>query len=211
MARRIFAVTVMRRAGTPLLLMAAALVSTSCSRSITVPINLVNGFTIPDLGGILAGQPIPEDLNIPPLPICAPLPSRADLEGLFAKAVGALLAQLLHIESVELVDTTLTATEGSFNDITYFAIYWQPSPVLGVAQPEVDLGSGSSTGGLDSPLVLTPSHPVDFLTLLDNESDNPEGECPALGVRVQGRVPASEDMPTIGMQIRIRITGRLGI
>ncbi len=211
MVKRTLVGTVLRRTGTPLLLIAAALVSAGCSQSITVPINLVNGFMIPDLGGILAGDPIPEDLNIPPLPICAPLPSRAYLEDLFAGAVGPLLAQLLHIESIELVDTTLTATAGNFKDITFFAMYWQPSPVLGDPQPEVDLGSGSSTGGLDSPLVLTPPDPVDFLGLLDIEAGNPEGECPALGVRVQGLVPAPEDMPTISMGIRIRITGRLGI
>jgi len=45
---------------------------------------------------------------------------------------------------------------------------------------------------------------------LDNESDNPEGECPGLGMRIAGSVPAAEDMPEIDVQIRVRITGRIG-
>jgi len=190
--------------------MTAAIMNAGCSKSITVPINLVDGFTIPNLGGIAAGQPIPDDLEIPTLPLCGPLPSRQDLEDLLEAAVGPLLAQLVHIESVELVDTTLTATQGSFKDITYFGIFWQPSPVQGAPQAEVDLGNGTSTSGLDSPLVLTPTDPVDFLTLLDNESGNPEGECPGLGVRIRGIVPAPADMPVIDVMIRIRITGRIG-
>ena len=198
----------------PLLLivgvLAAAFMSAGCSKSITVSINLVNGFQIPALGEFVASDPIPEDLDIPTLPLCGPLPSRDDLEGLLEAAVGPLFALFIHIESVELVDTTLTAANGNFTDITYFGVFWQPSPVQGVPRPEVDLGQATSTLGLDSPLVLTPAPTVDFLTLLDNESDNPEGECPGLGVRIAGSVPAAEDMPEIDVQIRVRITGRIG-
>jgi len=190
--------------------LAAAFMSAGCSKSITVSINLVNGFQIPALGEFVAGDPIPEDLDIPTLPLCGPLPSRDDLEGLLEAAVGPLFALFIHIESVELVDTTLTAAQGNFKDITYFGMLWQPSPVEGVSQPEVDLGHATSAQGLDSPLVLTPAATVDFLTLLDNESDNPEGECPELGVRIAGSVPAAEDMPEIDVQIRVRITGRIG-
>lgn len=190
--------------------LAAAFMSTGCSKSITVSIDLVNGFQIPALGEFVAGDPIPEDLDIPTLPLCGPLPSRDDLEGLLEAAVGPLFALFIHIESVELVDTTLTAANGNFKDITYFGVFWQPSPVQGVPRPEVDLGQATSTLGLDSPLVLTPAATVDFLTLLDNESDNPEGECPGLGVRIAGSVPAAEDMPEIDVQIRVRITGRIG-
>ncbi len=189
----------------------AALLGTGCSQSVTVPINLVDGFTIPNLGGIVAGQPIPDDLNIPSLPVCASMPSRAELENLLADAVGPLFAKLVHIESVSLVQTTLTATAGSLADITYFGMYWQPSPVAGVAQPQVDLGYKSDTNGLQSPLELIPSSPVDFLTLVDNESGNPEGECPSLGVTIRGRVPEPEDMPAISMQIKIKISGRIGL
>ena len=114
------------------------------------------------------------------------------------------------IEDVELVDTRLTAASGNFKDITYFGMLWQPSPVEGVSQSEVDLGHATSALGLDSPLVLPPTATVDFLTLLDNESDNPEGECPGLGVRIAGSVPAAEDMPEIDVQISVRITGRIG-
>ena len=190
--------------------LAAAFMSTGCSKSITVSINLVNGFEIPALGEFVAGDPIPEGLDIPTLPLCGPLPSRDDLEGLLEAAVGPLFALFIHIESVELVDTTLTAANGNFGDITYFGMFWQPSPVESVSQPEVDLGHATSALGLDSPLVLTPAATVDFLTLLDNESDNPEGECPGLGMRIAGSVPAAEDMPEIDVQIRVRITGRIG-
>jgi hypothetical protein len=190
--------------------LAAAFMSTGCSKSITVSINLVNGFEIPALGEFVAGDPIPEDLDIPTLPLCGPLPSRDDLEGLLEAAVGPLFALFIHIESVELVDKTLTAANGNFEDITYFGMFWQPSPVESVSQPEVDLGHATSALGFDSPLVLTPAATVDFLTLLDNESDNPEGECPGLGMRIAGSVPAAEDMPEIDVQIRVRITGRIG-
>jgi len=192
-------------------LAAAALLSGGCSQSVTVSVNLVDGFEIPSLGGIVAGEPIPEDLNIPALPVCAPLPSRSDLQSQLTKALGPVLGALLKVDAVELVDTTLTATAGSFKDITYFGMYWQPSPLQGVTQPQVDFGYAGSTLGLASPLVLTPSQTVDFLTLLDNEAGNASGECPKLGVKIRGTVPTAEDMPTISMTLHLKITGSLGL
>lgn len=192
-------------------LTAVALLSGGCSKSVTVAVNLVDGFEIPSLGGIVAGEPIPEDLNIPALPVCAPLPSRSDLQGLLKNALGPILGAILSVDAVELVDTTLTATEGSFSDITFFGMYWQPSPVQGVTQPQVDFGYAGSTLGLASPLVLAPSQPVDFLTLLDNEAGNTSGECPELGVKIRGTVPSPEDMPSISMTLHLKITGSLGL
>jgi hypothetical protein len=198
------------------LLLAAGLVAVvflgaGCTQSINVPINLVDGFSIPNLGGLVAGVDIPEDLEIPELPVCGSMPTRADIDALIKKTLGSVIGNLVKLESVTLANTTLTATDGSFKDLTYFGIYWQPSPIEGVDQAKIDLGYGASTLGLLSPLVLTPTSEVDFLTLIDNESGNSNNECPSLGVRVLGSVPTTEDMPTISMKINLKITVSFGL
>jgi hypothetical protein len=174
----------------------------------TVPVNLVDGLTILDFDGRLAGEPIPDNFEVPPLPVCGPLPTREDLRSLFDLGLGDLLVSLIHIESVELLDTTLTATSGDFEALTHIGLGWRPPDVQGAPQPRINLGSETALSGLESPTVLTPEQPVDFLAIIDNEANNPSTDCPSLIVEVKGYVP--DAIPTWNVQLSLRVSARFG-
>ena len=190
-------------------LLGAGLLNTSCRQGVTVPVNFVDGLTILDFGGRLAGEPIPDDFEAAPLPVCGPLPSREDLRGLFDFGLGDLLVSLIHLESVELLETTLTATSGDFDVLTHLGLAWRPSDLAGVPQPRIDLGSETALSGLESPTVLTPDQPVDFLAIIDSEAINPSADCPSLIVEVKGHVP--DPIPTWNVQLLLRVTARFGV
>jgi hypothetical protein len=191
---------------------AAAVLGVSCGPvipiSITVPITLGTGFTIPDLGILEPGADIPSDFGSIPIPICI-LPTRDDIRNVIAQIDGGLLASLIQIDSVDLIETKFTATNGDFNDLTHLGLFWQASPVQGVPQPEIDLGDVVSASGLGLEVVLVPPQPVDFLAIMDNEAGNPPGECPTLGIEIGGKVPEVVAVWDVG--ITARITGKIGL
>lgn len=164
---------------------------------IVIPVDIPLGGTqfgdLGGLGGILAGQPLPDDLEFGNL-LCDVLPS--DFDAFIEEAAGELVAGLVHLESVELIKTVMTATEGNFNDFTKIGFFYQ------AGGQRIDLGTAESGSGLGTVVELAPPAPVDLLDVV--------ASCESMGIAVSGVVPAPENTPSWETVISVVITARIG-
>jgi len=99
--------------------------------------------------------------------------------------------------------------ESDFNTLTELSMYYEPKPILGVAQPAIDLGETTSESGLESIITLQPPQPVDFLELIENDEANPAPDCPKLDVWMRGIVPAVS--PRWDVTVNLRVVGHISI
>ena len=83
-------------------------------------------------------------------------------------------------------------------------------PLGGVALEGVELGRASSASGFDSTIVLTPTVPVDLLTLIRENDNNPALGCPELQIYVVGDAPASEQPITWQAEANVDVYALLG-
>lgn len=176
----------------------------------TVDIDLgQGGYQMPSFGGLLAGVALPPGYAPFEIPLCADLPSQEDLNDLVAGAIGSVAANMIQIDSVELVHTTITADgEGDFNFLTLLGVSWLPKEGV-VPDDLVDLGEEQDEAGLGAEIVLTPGQTVDLLALLNEAAEGPEGECVDLVIDVEGVVP--ETAPQFSITVTAEISGSVGL
>ncbi|HNR34840.1 MAG TPA: hypothetical protein PKO36_06650 [Candidatus Hydrogenedentes bacterium] len=200
-------VAVSKAAALASVMLVMVLGNVSCSQSFEVPVPLGES-EFPEFPGLQPGDPIPAVFGDLSLPIPNVFPSRATLEGYIEDAGFGWLLNIVRIESVELVEMRLEATQGSFNGLTRLAFTWKLAAVGGVTPDPVDLGTAlSPTGTLGTNITLTPAATVNILDLVDNAATHDEGSNPELSIGVAGTVP--NPLPEWDFSMRIRITIRL--
>jgi hypothetical protein len=176
--------------------------------SVDVSVPVAKGYSVENYGEVGPGDPITPDMDIPPVPVCT-LPDSDGVDAMIQDAVGDFVGGMVEMERLELLDVTIRATQGDFNSITELSMYYEPKPVLGVAQPVIELGEASSSGGLGSTITLEPPDSVDFLELIENNEANPTPDCPKFGVRMRGLAPTVA--PRWDVDLNVRVIGHIGI
>ena len=122
------------------------------------------------------------------------MPSEEALEDQFLQVGEIDISKFVRLSRLELVESTITATQGDFNFLSAMTVRFIPAPVNGVAQDPVVLGTASNANGLGTVVVLTPPAPVDFLDLIQQNDANPSSECPKLELEVTVRAIPSQDV-----------------
>lgn len=176
--------------------------------SVEISVPVVKGYSVEDYGQADPGDVITPDMDIPAVPICT-LPDEDDLDEMVRAAVGGFVAGMVDVERLELVDITIRATESDFNTLTELSMYYESKPILGVAQPAVELGEAVSESGLGTMITLQPPEPVDFLDLIENNEANPAPDCPKFDVRMRGTVPVVP--PRWDVSVNLRVVGHISI
>ena len=176
--------------------------------SVDISVPVAEGYSVEGYGGADPGDVITPDMDIPSVPVCT-MPDRDDVDEMVREEVGGFVAGMLEVERLELVDIMIEATESDFNSLTELSIYYEPKPILGVAQPAVELGEISSESGLGSTITLQPGDPVDFLDLIEDNEANPAPDCPKFDVRMRGIVPAVT--PRWDVRVNLHVVGNIGI
>ena len=125
------------------------------------------------------GSAIPDDYTVPDFSICDWIPEQyRDVTGLIGGLLQdnhlGFLANLIHIDGLDLVDIQFKIVEGggSFDGVTEVSASLNGDPVL-LATP----GSGISP----TEIVVTPDDPIDLLGLLE--------DCPTVSAAIRGTVP----------------------
>ncbi|MCX5771664.1 MAG: hypothetical protein NTZ09_15530 [Candidatus Hydrogenedentes bacterium] len=173
-----------------------------------VSIPVITGYTVEDYGDANPGDILTPDTDIPPVPICT-MPDSEEVDEMVRDAVGGFVAGLLDVERLELLDIKIETVENDFNTLTALSMFYEPKPVLGVAQPAVDLGEAGSETGLGTTITLEPPQPVDFLELIEDNESNPWPDCPTLDVQMTGTVPAMS--PRWDVSVRLRMEGHISL
>lgn len=125
------------------------------------------------------------------------MPSEEALEDQFLQVGDIDISKFVRLSRLELVESTITATQGDFNFLSSMTVRFIPAPVNGVEQDPVVLGTASNANGLGTVVVLTPPEPVDFLDLIQQNDANPSSECPKLELEVTVRAVPTQDVTYI--------------
>lgn len=195
-----------------LLVLIVVMGNVSCSLSYPVsfeiPVSLGES-EFPSLGLLQPGDSIPETFNALSLPIPGVFPSRDTIDQFIQDHGFGFLLNFVHLDSVELVEMDLNATNGTFDGLTQIAFNWISAPVGGITPAPTDLGTVTSeTATMGTDLVFMADPSPDLLTLMDNVADHDEGTDPELNISIAGHVPAT--LPTWTSTITIRISFRIG-
>ena len=173
---------------------------------ITIPLGTYDFEALEVFLGFAAGEDIPDGFEAPGLPVCN-LPTQEDIHDLVLEHVGEFVANLIHLEQMNLISFDMHATQGDFSTITYLSVFWQPKPVDEVEQDPVDLGTADAPSGFGTDIALVPEDPVDFLVLIDNEAANPAPGCAILNMDIDGTVPA--DIPIWCISATVNVVGQI--
>lgn len=122
------------------------------------------------------------------------MPTEAALEDQFLQVGNVDISKFVRLSRLELVETTITATQGDFNFLSAMTVRFIPAPVNGIAQDPVVLGTASNANGLGTVVVLTPPGTVDFLDLIQQNDANPSNKCPQLEMEVTVRAIPTQDV-----------------
>jgi hypothetical protein len=122
------------------------------------------------------------------------MPSEQALEEQFLQVGDVDISKFVRLSRLELVESTITATQGDFNFLSAMTVRFIPAPVNGAEQDPVVLGTASNANGLGTVVVLTPPAPVDFLDLIQQNDANPSSECPKLELEVTVRAIPTQDV-----------------
>lgn len=137
-----------------------------------------------------------------PTPFCE-FPNADTVSQMIRASAGDFVAGLIAVDSLELMDVTLTATENNFSALEEIAVFYVPKPVDSIDQPPVELGEGSEPGGFSDLVVLAPPEgtTVDLYALVRDNDANPAPDCPSAYLTVTGGMP--EALPTWTTQVRV--------
>jgi len=198
------------RIGAPLLVVACL---SGCNNQYTMEVSVTMyqdyAVRIPDV--FKPGTPIPEKYTKMDVPVCA-IPGEAEMWDIVKQKLGGLLggfvASHYTIDKLELLESRMTATQGSFEALRSVKLGFKPLPVDGVAQPVLELGEMASEQGLGTEIVLTPPVPVDLVPIMHAADANTTGECPLVAAEVHGLVPVSPVAADVALRVRPTITAK---
>ena len=197
------------RMGLPLLaLTCLAGCNNQYSMELAVPIYKDYEVRIPDL--FTPGSPIPDKYSKMDVPVCS-IPTEETMWAMVREKLGALgdyVAQSYTIDKLELLESRMTATVGSFEALTFVKLGFKPVPLDGVEQPLLELGVASSDGGLGTDIVLTPPIPVDLVPIMQATGVGSGAECPLVAAEVHGAVPESPVAADVTLRVRTTVTAK---
>jgi hypothetical protein len=198
------------RAGLPFLLLAclAGCNNNQYSMDVTVPMFKDYGVRIPDF--FTPGTPIPDKYSKMDVPVCS-IPDEAAMWVMIKGKLGGLgdfVAKSYTIDKLELLESRMTATGGSFETLTFVKLDFKPAPVNGVAQPMFELGMASSDQGLGTEIVLAPPVPVDLVQIMRDRQANASDECPLVAAEVHGMVPTPPVAADVTLRVRVTVTAK---
>lgn len=172
--------------------------------TVSIPLGIYDLRSFDFFAHFLAGTEIPADFETPALPVCD-LPTQDEIRELVSQAAGDWVANLIHIDEMDLLRVHLAASLGDFGSLTRMTLQWNPKPVHGLEQPPVDLGSAHDPAGLGAEVFLVPAEPVDFLELIEDDAANPAEGCPSFQVGVEGVVP--DTLPVWEVTAEVEVIG----
>lgn len=121
--------------------------------------------------------------------------------------LGGFLAGFIEIDRIELLDTTVTATRGSFSTLEAISLALR---VTGSERTYLTaLGSESDPGGLGTMFTLTPEVPIDLVYALNPGNEQPPPSLTQLAATVTGSMP--EQPVTFNIDARLRVSVRVSI
>lgn len=196
------------RAGLPLLLLASlAGCSNQYTMELSVPMYKDYAVRIPDV--FKPGTPIPDKYTKMDVPVCN-IPDEAAMWDIvkqkLGKLIGGFVSRHYTIDKLELLESRMTATVGTFEALTFVKLGFKPLPVNGAAQPVLELGQVSSEQGLGTEIVLTPPVPVDLVQVMHEADANTGNECPLVAAEVHGLVPVSPVAADVTLRVRPTVT-----
>ncbi len=177
------------------------------SMEVSVPMYKDYGVRIPDV--FKPGTPIPDKYTKMDVPVCN-IPNETAMWDIVKQKLGGLLggfvADHYTIDKLELLESRMTATVGTFASLTFVKLGFKPVAVNGVAQEPFDLGTASSDQGLGTDIVLTPPVPVDLVPIMQDSTANTGGDCPLVSAEVHGAVPESPVAADVTVRVRATVT-----
>jgi hypothetical protein len=201
---------VFARMGLPLLLLAClAGCDNQYSMDLTVPMYKDYGVRIPDI--FKPGSPIPDKYSKMDVPVCS-IPDEEAMWVIIRQKLGGVLgdfvAKSYTIDKLELLESRMTATAGTFETLTFVKLDFKPVALDGVAQPPFALGMAASEQGLGTEIVLTPPTPVDLVQIMRDTQANTSAECPLVAAEVHGMVPTPPVAADVTLRVRITVTAK---
>jgi hypothetical protein len=198
------------RAGVSLLLLAClAGCSNQYSMELTVPMYKDYAVRIPS--AFTPGSPIPARYSKMDVPVCN-IPDEAAMWDIVKQKLGGLLGGYVaghySIDRLDLLESRMTATIGTFDSLTFVKLGFKPLPVNGVDQTALDLGNTYSEQGLGTEIVLVPPVPVDLVPIMQDAAANTTDQCPLVAVEVHGTVPASDVAADVSVRVRATVTAK---
>ena len=175
---------------------------------LSVPIYKDYEVRIPDV--FAPGSPIPEKYSKMDVPVCS-IPNEETMWAMVREKLGALgdyVAQSYTIDKLELLESRMTATVGTFDALTFVKLDFKPVPINDVAQPILELGTASSEQGLGTDIVLTPPLPVDLVQIMRNTPTGGDTDCPLVAAEVHGAVPESPVAADVTLRVRTTVTAK---
>jgi hypothetical protein len=198
------------RAVLPLLALASlAGCSNQYTMELTVPIYKDYGVRIPDV--FKPGTPIPDKYSKMDVPVCS-IPDEAAMWAIVRQKLGGLLGDFVvnsyTIDKLDLLESRMTATVGTFETLTFVKLGFKPVPIDGAAQSTFELGEASSEQGLGKEIVLTPPVPVDLVQIMRDTEANGGEQCPLVAAEVHGAVPQSPVAADVALRVRVTVTAK---
>ena len=198
------------RAGVPLLLLAClAGCNNQYTMEVSVPMYKDYAVRIPDT--FTPGAPIPDKYTKMDVPVCN-IPNEEAMWAIVRQKLGGLLggfvASHYTIDKLELLESRMTATVGTFEKLTFVKLGFKPLAVDGADPTPLDLGTASSDQGLGTEIVLTPPVPVDLVPIMHDAEANTSGQCPIVAAEVHGAVPVSPVAADVTLRVRPTVTAK---
>jgi len=196
------------RMGLPLVaLLCLAGCNNQYTMELSVPVYKDYGVRIPDF--FTPGTPIPDKYSKMDVPVCA-IPNEETMWTMIREKLGALLGDFVAshytIDKLELLESRMTATVGSFEALTFVKLGFKPAAVNGVEQTPFELGEMSSEQGLGTEIILAPPVPVDLVQIMRDTEANTSGDCPLVSAEVHGLVPESPVAADVTVRVRATVT-----
>ncbi len=196
------------RMGAPLLLLIClAGCNNQYTMDLTVPVYSHTVSRLPS--AFTPGMPIPDAYSIEPVLVCS-IPNEDTMWAKVREKLGDLLGgyveQHYNIDKLELLESKLMATAGTFESLTYVKLDFKPAPVDGVEQPVFALGFASSDQGLGTEIDLTPPVPVDLVPIMEASQANDGSNCPIVEAEVHGAVPQLPVSAEVTVSVRATVT-----